>query len=90
MSYEIRSIFIEAVLHCPELVIKFPFNREELDSIAKEFVEKTSTRIITGCIGAIDGFFAPTERPKIKDVCGNQKAFHSGHYRMYGLNVQIL
>ena len=72
MSYEIRSIFIEAVLQCPELAIKFPSNRAELESIAKGFCEKASARIFTRCIGAIDGFFAPTEKPKIKDAPSNK------------------
>ena len=66
MSYEIRSIFIEAVLQCPELAIKFPSNHAELQSIAKGFCEKASARIFTRCIGAIHGFFAPTEKQKLK------------------------
>ena len=66
MSYEIRSTFIEAVLQCPELAIKFPSNRAELESIAKGFVEKSSARIFTRCIGAIDSFLHLQKKLKLK------------------------
>ena len=66
MSYEIRSTFIEAVLQCPELAIKFPSNHAELQSIAKGFCEKASARLFTRCIGAIDGFLHLQKNQKLK------------------------
>jgi hypothetical protein len=40
-----------------------------------------------GCIGAIDGWLACTEKPF--DVT-NQTDYYSGHYQCYGLNVQAM
>lgn len=54
--YEVREIFIEAVLTCPQLSINFPSSCQELSSIANGFAEKAFEPIFKGCIGAIDGF----------------------------------
>ena len=88
--YEVREIFIEAVLACPQLSINFPSSGQELSSIANGFAQKASEPIFKGCVGAIDGFFAPTKQPTKAESFGNQKSYYSGHYRLYGLNVQAV
>ena len=89
-TYVVRELFINAVLSCPDLDICFPSNLMELNATANGFSRKSSEPIFCGCVGAIDGFFAPIEMPNVKDCFGNQKQCYSGHYRMYGLNVQAV
>ena len=89
-AYVAKDKFIDAVLQCPDLDIKFPTTTEEFSSIAKGFESKASATIFQGCVGAIDGFFQPTKQPSVKESFGNQRAYFSGHYRMYGLNVQAV
>ena len=89
-SYEIREVFIDAVLNCPDLAINFPRTTAELSYVANGFAAKASEEIFKGCIGAIDGFFAPTEKPSKSQCNGNQRSYYSGHYRLYGLNVQAV
>ena len=85
-TYIVRELFIKAVLSCPDLDVNFPTNQVELHETAMGFSRKTSEPIFSGCVGAIDGFFAPMEMPSVKDCAGNQKQYFSGHYRMDGLN----
>jgi len=72
------------------LDIEFPKTNEEFSTIAKGFESKATATIFQGCVGATDGFFQPTVKPSIKDSLGNQRAYFSGHYRMYGLNAQAV
>ena len=62
----------------------------ELNETAMCFSRKTLESIFSGCVGAIDGFFALIEVPSVKDCAGNQKQYFSGHYRIYGLNVHVV
>ena len=85
-----KNLFLDAVLACTELDIHFPTSNEEFNSIAQGFESKTTANIFKGCVGVIDGFFAPTTKPTMKECFGNQRAYCSRHYRMYGLNVQAV
>ena len=89
-AYVAKDKFIDAVLQCPDLDIQFPTTTDELSSIARGFEAKATASIFQGCVGAIDGFFQPTKQPSVKESFGNQRAYFSGHYRMYGLNVQAV
>ena len=40
--------------------------------------------------GCIDGFRAISKRPTMKESNGNPRSFYSGHYDVYGLNVQAV
>ena len=41
-------------------------------------------------LGLLTVFLQPTKQPSVKESFGNQRAYFSGHYRMYGLNVQAV
>ena len=43
-----------------------------------------------GCVGAMDGLLAHICCPTAKESDGNPRAYHSGHYNDYGLNVQAI
>ena len=90
--YRTRDIFIDAVNSCPDLIdrIKLPQTLEEMAAVARGFEEHSTSQLIRGCIGCIDGFLAVTRRPTMKDSNNNPGAFFSGHYGMYGLNVQAV
>jgi hypothetical protein len=79
--------FVEAVNLAPELDIAMPASPEEWDEIYNQFKRKSTNEIMSGCVGAIDGFFQPTTKPTSKEVA-NVLAYYSGHYESYGLNCQ--
>jgi len=63
--YELREIFIEAILNCRELSINFACTYQELSAIANGFTGKASEEIFSGCIGVIDGFL-PQRKNQVK------------------------
>jgi len=86
-------MFLNAVDYnetCPDLqiVLPDPNDREELDKLADEW-EGVSTggNILSGHLGALDGWLPRTEAPRDVD---NQGDYWSGHYQCYGLNCQAL
>jgi len=89
-AYVAKEIFIDAVLQCPDLDIEFPATNEEFTTIAQGFESKATATIFQGSVGAIDGFFQPTVEPSMKGSLGNQRAYFSGRYRVYGLNARAV
>jgi hypothetical protein len=79
--------FVDAVNLAPELNIDLPTTPEEWEEIYEQYKMKSSSEIMAGCVGAIDGFFQRTNKPTSKEV-GNVIAYYSGHYESYGLNCQ--
>jgi hypothetical protein len=63
--YYARNRFINAVLRSPSLDIKPPTQAEEWEKIRKGFSAKSSYKVITSCLWAIDGFFQPTICPTL-------------------------
>lgn len=53
-------------------------------------MNKSYNGIFRGCVGAIDGFFLPTQCPTKKEVYGDQVAYYSGHYKSHGINIQTV
>ena len=90
--YRIRDMFVDAVNSCPDLIdrIKLPQTVEEMNEVASGFENRSTSQLIRGCIGCIDGFLATTTRPTMKDANNNPTAFLSGHYGLFGLNVQAV
>ena len=58
--YRVRDIFIDAVLSCPALDIKFPTSNEELAGGCEEGVLllKSTDGVMRGCVGAMDSLLA--------------------------------
>jgi hypothetical protein len=45
---------------------------------------------MAGYVGCIDGYLATITRPRLDKCNWNPQAYFSGHYRVYGLNVQAV
>ncbi|KAI2507521.1 nuclease [Fragilaria crotonensis] len=88
--YRCRDLFILAVNRCPELDIRMPATRADMEKVAKDFAAVSTGNLVRGCVGCIDGFLAITKRPTMKESMGKPGAFFSGHYGVFGLNVQAV
>ena len=90
--YRVRNMFLDAVNSCPELVstIRMPETIDEMREVAQGFEQYSTSQLIRGCVGCIDGYLATTTKPTMKDSINNPRAFYSGHYGVYGLNVQAV
>jgi DDE superfamily endonuclease len=89
--YRFRDMFLDAVLNCKALDIVFPDTEDEdLKSTALKFANKSSERVMIGCVGAIDGLFVKICSPSMKDCGYNPQAYFSGHYMAHGLNIQAV
>ncbi len=65
---------MQAALNCKELDIVFPDTDKDLKSTESKFAEKSSERIMIGCVGAIDGLFLKVCCPSMKDCGYNPQA----------------
>ena len=88
--FRFRDMFLDAVLNCNALDNVFPNTDEHLKSTTLKFADKSSERIMIGCVGAIDGLFVKVFRPSMKDCGYNPQAYFSGHYMAHGLNIQAI
>lgn len=89
-AYSAIDDFIDAVNTAPELDICFPTSPEEWNRVREGWQSRSSLpQIYHGCVGALDGKFAPTTKPMERET-GNIIAYYSGHYESYGLNCQAL
>ena len=85
--YHCIECFIKAVNTSNYLDIKLPQTAAEWEEVRKGFADKSSSGLMNGCVGAIDGFLQPIIAPWKNEV-GNVKAYFSGHYQSFGLNCQ--
>jgi len=76
---------IRAINECEALAYKFPTSPQEVEDAAQSFKAISSNGVIEGCVGAMGGILIKTITPSRKEV----KAFFSGHYQHYALNVQV-
>jgi len=88
--YRCRDLFIVAVNVSPELDIRMPVTLPEIEKVATEFAAVSTDNLVRGCVGCIDGFLAISKRPTMKESSGHPRSFFSGHYGVYGLNVQVV
>ena len=86
-AYNSVNCFIAAVLTTSALAIRLPSTPEEWDMINKGFAEKSSNNVMSGCVGALDGYLQKINAPWCSEVA-NQRAYYSGHYESMGLNCQ--
>ena len=85
--FRIIHACIRAIQRCEDLSFSFPSTDEELQKIADGFRALSTKEVINGCVGCVDGLLLKVRTPSSKEV-GNVKAFFSGHYQTYGINVQ--
>ena len=88
--YRCRDTFFRALFECDDLSIKWPDNREELERLARGFEHKSRYGLFKDCVGAVDGFLATITQPHMSEELNNPRAYYSGHYCCFGLNVQAM
>jgi hypothetical protein len=88
--YWFWDIFLAAVNSIPELALVFPQSDIDVKRATEAFRAQSKSGIIAGCVGCIDGYLATITRPRMDECNGNPGAFHSGHYGVFGLNVQAV
>jgi hypothetical protein len=69
--------------------IHFQHLENELSNAAAEF--KATSRFgaaIDGCVACLDGLLLPIQTPCASETGQHVKSYFSGHYQMYGINVQ--
>jgi hypothetical protein len=64
----------------------FPTEQSDLDKASSLFEAISERGIMSGCIGVIDGWLLPIVTPS--KIVGNVRAYFSGHYHRYGVNIQ--
>ena len=69
------------------MAYKFQETEQELNEAAQGFAALSSLGVIKGCVASLDGFLLQIKVPA-KDETGDVKAYFSGHYQTYGINVQ--
>ena len=74
------KLLMHAVNAATEFDIKMPRSQEEWNRVSADFKNKSSTEIIAGCVGALDGFFQQTNKPANTEVY-NVRSYYSSHYK---------
>jgi hypothetical protein len=85
--YRIMYKCVDAILRVGELKYDFPTSEEEMDRATNNFSNHSTNNVMTGCVAALDGMLLRIQTPSSKET-GNVKAYFSGHYQDYGINVQ--
>jgi hypothetical protein len=80
---------MNAILLCDALSFSMPITEEDLNRASEEFESISFNSVIDGCVGCLDGFLLTIQTPP-KSQTGNVKAYFSGHYQCYGINVQAV
>ena len=88
--YRHRHQFICALNLCDSLKLSFPSTPKEVHYTQLGFHIVSTTNIIYGCVGAIDGLLVVIKCPSMKDSENNPSSYYSGHYCCHGLNIQAV
>ena len=86
-SYSCVYKCIDAILESEDLAYKFPSTEKELDEAAQGFESLSTQAEIKGCVACLDEYLLQIKVPSSNET-GNVKAYYSGHYQTYGINVQ--
>lgn len=78
---------MDAIFAHPELQLKFPTTVQAQRHASKAFERLSNSRVMKGCVGAVDGWLCPIRVPQKKEV-SRVRSFFSGHYQRYGVTVQ--
>ena len=87
--YHYTHRVIAAINNCKDLEYKFPTDPHEMERAAADFAAISLHGVIQGCLGALDGLLIKTIVPSRNEV-PHVKAYRSGHYAHYGINVQAI
>lgn len=86
-QYKAFIDFTNAFNMAPELAIEMPSTLEEWNTIYNLHKQKSTNKIMAGCVVCIDGFFQHCNRPT-KNKAATVILCYSGYYESYGLNCQ--
>jgi len=78
---------MDAILESEDLAYKFPSTKKELDEASQGFELLSTQTAIKGCVACLDGYLLQIKVPSSNQT-GNVKAYFSGQYQTYGINVQ--
>jgi hypothetical protein len=78
---------IDLINRCPDLALKLPRSLEELHNAADEFASLSRDWLLNGCVLVLDGWLCWIKVPGSNET-PNVSSYFSGHYQVYGLNVQ--
>ena len=91
-----KASFYRVIYKCVDLInchsyfkISFPTTTRDLETAANNFKSLSSNGVIDGCVACLDGFLLPITTP-FSNETENVKAFFSGHYQPYGINIQAV
>ena len=87
--YHYTHRVIAAINTCKALDYKLPTEPHEVERAAADFAAISSHGVLQGCIGALDGLLVKTITPSKNEV-PHVKAYYSGHYAHYGINMQAI
>ncbi len=79
-----------AIVRCKKLQIRLPSSMDEMDAVHQGFEQKSMERVMSGCVGALDGYLLLIQTPIRRKEFLNTRQFFSGHYQRIGLNVQAM
>jgi hypothetical protein len=69
--------------------MKLPEAMEEFDDVRKGFEGISTEEVMSGCVGALDGYLLLIQTPS-RNESTNVRQYFSGHYQQMGLNVQAM
>ncbi|KAE9108655.1 hypothetical protein PF007_g12574 [Phytophthora fragariae] len=85
--YDCIHEVVEAIIAHPDLQLQFPTTLAAQRHAASEFKKLSTSKVMKGCVGAVDGWLCPIKAPKKNEVT-RVRSFFSGHYQRYGVDVQ--
>ena len=78
---------MDAILESEDLAYKFPSTAKEVDDASQGFEALSSQAAIKGYVACLDVYLLQIKVPSSSET-DNLKAYFSGHYQTYGINVQ--
>jgi hypothetical protein len=78
---------IDLINECTELDVVFPQTLAQCQAAAEGFRSVSAGDAIINCVSVVDGLLVRIATPSKKEA-KNVRSFFSGHYQVYGINVQ--
>ena len=68
----------------------FPPADEDISKVASDFSAISANGLIQGCVGCMDGLLIRVSAAPSLKQAKNPKAYYSGHYQDYGMNIKAI
>ena len=79
---------MHALIKNMSYLLRWPATRFDFQQLVEGFASKSNREAMKGCVFAVDGWLCMIKVPSEAEV-GCVKEYYSGHYKCYGLNVQV-